>query len=172
MEFSRFRDILRTLASHKVEFIVIGGVAAALDGAPVNTYDLDVVHSRAPENIPRLLDALKELDAYYRHHPLRLTPNESHLVSPGHQLLMTRFAALDLLGSITNGRTYDDLLPHSNVQEIAPGVQVRVLDLETLIATKEEAGRDKDLAVLPTLRATLAEIRRRTVETSTTSGCG
>ena len=48
----------------------------------------------------------------------------------------------------------------------------RGYDLETLIATKEEAGRDKDLAVLPTLRATLAEIRRRTVETSTTSGCG
>jgi hypothetical protein len=79
--------------------VVIGG-AAALDGAPVNPYHLDVVHSRAPENIPRLLDALKEFDAYDRHHLLRLTPNESHLVSEGHQLLVTRFAALDLPGSV------------------------------------------------------------------------
>ena len=48
--------------------------------------------------------------------------------------------------------------------EIAPDLQIRVLDLETLIATKEEAGRDKDLAVLPTLRATLDEIRKRNAE--------
>jgi predicted nucleotidyltransferase len=38
--------------------------------------------------------------------------------------------------------------------------RVRVLHLETLIQLKEELGRDKDLAVLPTLRATLAEKRR------------
>jgi hypothetical protein len=35
-----------------------------------------------------------------------------------------------------------------------------VLRLEKLIALKEELGRDKDLAMLPTLRATLAEKRR------------
>ncbi len=37
---------------------------------------------------------------------------------------------------------------------------MRVLDLETLIRLKTEAGRDKDLATLPTLRATLEEKRR------------
>jgi hypothetical protein len=36
-----------------------------------------------------------------------------------------------------------------------------VLDLETLIATKEETGREKDLAALPQLRSALAEMRRR-----------
>ena len=35
------------------------------------------------------------------------------------------------------------------------GLTVRVLNLETLIAMKEQAGRDKDLAVLPLLRAVL-----------------
>ena len=42
--------ILRTLTAHRVEFIVVGGVSAALQGAPVTTFDIDVVHSRAPEN--------------------------------------------------------------------------------------------------------------------------
>jgi hypothetical protein len=52
---------------------------------------------------------------------------------------------------------------------IEPDLKIRVVNLETLIATKQEAGRDKDLAVLPVLRATLAEIRRRQSASSTTS---
>jgi hypothetical protein len=46
---------MQTLADHRVEFIVIGGVCAVLHGAPVTTFDLDVVHSRTPENLNRLL---------------------------------------------------------------------------------------------------------------------
>jgi hypothetical protein len=42
-----------------VDFIVVGGVAAVLRGAPVSTFDLDVVHSTAPENIGRLLAACR-----------------------------------------------------------------------------------------------------------------
>ncbi|MGB6942426.1 MAG: hypothetical protein WBE37_08535 [Bryobacteraceae bacterium] len=41
------------------------------------------------------------------------------------------------------------------------GVRIRVLDLETIIALKEELGGEKDRAVLPTLRRTLEERRRR-----------
>ena len=99
----------------------------------------------------------------------RFEPNESHLGSPGHQLLNTKFGPLDLLGTIGEKRSYPDLLAHSTHIQISPGLMIRVLNLETLIATKEEAGREKDLAVLPTLRATLEEIRRRNAELSTTS---
>ena len=40
-----FLAVLRTLTDHGVEFIVVGGVAAVLRGAPINTFDLDVVYS-------------------------------------------------------------------------------------------------------------------------------
>lgn len=60
--------ILRALNSRGVEYIVVGGICAALHGAPVATYDLDIVHSRAPGNVSRLRDALDELDAFYRTH--------------------------------------------------------------------------------------------------------
>lgn len=40
-------------------------------------------------------------------------------------------------------------------------VEFGVIDMPTLIQLKEEAGRPKDLAVLPVLRATLDESRRR-----------
>ena len=41
--------------------------------------------------------------------------------------------------------------------EIEPGLDVRVLDLGTLISIKEELGDPKDLAMLPVLRQTLRE---------------
>jgi hypothetical protein len=51
--------------------------------------------------------------------------------------------------------------------EVKHGANIRVFDLETLISTNEEAGRAKDERLLPTLRATLGEIRRQ--PSSTTS---
>jgi hypothetical protein len=136
-------------------------VAAVLQGAPVNTFDLDVVHSTDAANVERVLAALAELDAVYRVQPeLRLRPNASHLSSPGHQLLLTRLGPLDLLGSIGNQRTWQDLLPHCTELKVGAGVAVKVLDLETQIAVKEEVGGEKDLAVLPVLRRTLEEFRK------------
>jgi hypothetical protein len=144
-----------------VEFLIVGGVAAVLQGAPINTFDLDVVHSTAPANVSRALAALEELDAIYRAQPdLRLRPTTSHLSSAGHQLLLTRLGPLDLLGSIGNGRTYSDLLVHTTELKAGPSLSVRVLDLETQIAVKEEVGGEKDRAVLPILRRTLEERRK------------
>jgi len=75
-----FLEILKVLSEHKVDFIVVGGVCAVLHGAPVTTFDLDLVHSRSSDNLARLLSALKELDAYYRgREGHRLTPGLSHI---------------------------------------------------------------------------------------------
>lgn len=147
--------LIETLVRHEVEFIVVGGVAAVLHGAPVVTFDLDVVHRRTPENIERLVEALTELEAVFRHHPARITPKTSHLESPGHQLLSTRHGPIDVLGTIDDGSSYEDLVGQSHFMDIS-GHQVRVVDLGPLIEIKARAGRDKDLAVLPILRNTAA----------------
>jgi hypothetical protein len=155
---ARFADILEVLGRHHVESIVVGGVAAVLQGAPVATFDLDVVHRRTPENIERLLMALAELEAIYRGDPRQIRPAESHLRGPGHQLLMTRLGPLDVLGTIGEGSGYEDLA--ASTVEIAVGMSsVRLLSLERVIAEKERIARPKDLAALPTLRATLDEVR-------------
>jgi len=154
----RFLDILKILAWHRVDFIVVGGVSSVLHGA----FDLDVVHARNRENIARLLSALAELEAVYRVQPeQQLRPRESHLAGPGHQLLLTKFGPLDVLGMIGNSRTWEDLGGHTRTMEIEPGVALRVLDLETLIAVKEELGFPKDTAVLPVLRQALKERSER-----------
>jgi hypothetical protein len=156
-----FEAILQVLVDHEVDFIVVGGVSAVLHGAPVHTFDLDVVHSRAPENLDRLLAALRVLDAYYREQPSRrLRPDRSHLISAGHQLLMTRYGPLDLLGTVTGNRGYEDLVGHTVDQPLEAGQRIQLLDLPTLILLKEETGREKDKAVLPLLRRTLEEKTR------------
>ncbi len=59
MKTPNFLSILRTLRKQKIDFIVVGGVGGVLQGAPITTFDLDVVHSRDPVNIERLLAALQ-----------------------------------------------------------------------------------------------------------------
>jgi predicted nucleotidyltransferase len=74
--------------------------------------------------------------------------------------MMTTFGPVDLLGSIGRGRVYQDLLADSEVIDVAEGLPVRVLGLETQIAVKEEIGAEKDRAVLPILRRVLKESQR------------
>lgn len=153
---------LRALHDSEVEFILVGGLAAVLQGAPVDTFDIDVVHSRDAVNIARLQPVLEALDAVFRIQPeRRLRPNASHLTSAGHLNLITRYGPLDVLGTIGRDLGYRELLPHSVELEISEGFRIRVLDLETLIALKEELAGEKDRAVLPILRRTLEEKRKR-----------
>jgi len=152
-----FLEIINILVAHKVDFIVVGGVCAVLHGAPVTTFDLDLVHSRSPENLDRLMSALKELNAFYRGRgEQRLEPSLSHLSSPGHQLLMTKFGPLDLLGTIGIGHAYEDLLKDSVKLEVSE-IRLNVLDLRTLIEVKKETISEKDKAVIPILQRTLEE---------------
>jgi hypothetical protein len=149
-------ELLKTLVAHQVEYVVVGGMAAVLQGAPVNTLDLDVVYARTPENIERLLAALKELDAFFRDDPRRLRPDSSHLESRGHKLLETNQGPLDLLGNIEEDTGYEDLVADSEWLEVA-GAPVRTLSLQRLIRVKEQLGRPKDQVMLMILRATLDE---------------
>jgi hypothetical protein len=154
----RFLEILRVLTRHRVDFIVVGGVSAVLHGAPVTTFDLAVVHARNPDNVLRLMPALVELDAVYRSQPERqLRPGPSHLMSEGHQLLLTKYGPLDVLGMIGKSRTWEELRDQTESIEIEPEVALRVLDLQTLIEIKEELGSPKDVAVLRVLRQALKE---------------
>jgi len=156
----RFVEILRQFAGADVEFVVVGMTAGILQGAPVTTLDLDVVHRRSAENVARLLGVLEELHAVYRHDPRRLRPVASTLVGPGHHLLRTNRGDLDCLGTIDQDRGYEELLDRTVELSLGNALSFRVLSLAALIEAKERLGRPKDLAALPILRATLDEVNR------------
>jgi hypothetical protein len=152
MQAGRVARLLETLLDHEVDFIVVGGAAAVLQGAPVMTFDVDVVHSRSSENIERLLGALEILQARYRSHPA-LKPTADHLRSPGRQLLATTCGPFDVLGEIEEGRDYESLLPDTQILKLR-GQAVRVLAGEMLLRLKELSSDPADQSRAAVLRRT------------------
>ena len=152
----KFLGLLRVLLRHGVQFFVVGGVAAQLEGAPILTFDLDVLYDKTPENLARLLGALRELKARYRDPAGRhIEPDAEKLATLRTHLLLTELGALDVLSAIGNGFTYQDLVARTIPYELGEE-RVLVLELAAVIESKEQANRDKDRAVLPVLRQTLA----------------
>jgi predicted nucleotidyltransferase len=161
MQATNLLGILQTLHDGGVEFVLVGGLAAVLKGTPIHTFDVDIVYARDAANIGRLLRVLDIIEATFRQPERRLKPKESHLWAGWQLNLLTRLGPLDVLGSIGQNLGYEDLVSRSTELEIAEGIRIKVLNLETLIAMKEELGGEKDKAVLPVLRRTLAEIKKR-----------
>ena len=157
-----FEAALRDLVGREVKFILVGGLASILNGAPVNTLDLDLVYSRDPENLDRILAFFESSDTIFRIQPhRRFRPDITHLSGRGHLNLTGKYGLVDFLATIGDGLDYDALLPNSHPVEIDADLVVQVLNLETIIALKEELGGDKDQAMLPTLRAALREKQKK-----------
>ncbi|MBZ0111485.1 MAG: hypothetical protein K8J08_03415 [Thermoanaerobaculia bacterium] len=153
---SEFLEILRLLARHDVEFMVCGGIAAVLHGAPIMTLDVDVLFEASEINAQKLMPALEALEAVYFDVAGReILPDLDKLRSLRLHLLKTNLGRLDLLREIAPGWDYRDLLDRSEEIEL-DGLRLKVLSLEAIIESKESAARPKDLAALPFLRSTLA----------------
>jgi len=149
-----FREILELLNNHEVEYIVVGGVAAVIQGAPVTTFDLDAVVRLTDENAERLSRALDELDARYREHQATIRPTKEDILAGGHLLLLTRAGPLDVLGFIGDKSRYEDLIERSSEVAMTVG-SFRVLDLEELVRQKKNSDRAKDRAMLGLLEEVL-----------------
>ena len=159
-----YLGLLEHLAAFEVEFVLIGGVCAVAQGAPVTTFDLDVLYAMSDANIDRIIMALENINAYHREPGTRrLAPKRAILESGGPALFSTDLGALDFLGSVC-GRGMDDVKLDTDELVLESGALIPMLNLPTLIEAKAAAGRPKDLLVLPILRETLRE-RERLTET-------
>jgi hypothetical protein len=158
MPSQSFRRILELLEQHDVAYIVVGGVAAVLQGAPVTTFDIDTLVKVDAENADRLLAALAALQARYREHTQVIRPTRDDILAGGHLLLMTNSGPLDVLGFIGRGKRYDDVAKDVTTIDVG-GLQIRVLNLRALIEDKRVLGREKDQVMLRLLETVL---RRQT----------
>ena len=151
--------LLAQLAASGTEFVLVGGLAAVAQGAPLATVDVDVVHRREPASVERLVAFLEAVDARYRGRAPGqvLRPTREALLGDGHHLLATALGPLDVLGAIEGGRGYESLLPET-IEVAVEGQRVRVVRLETLAELKRDATGPKDRLVLAILEDT---IRRR-----------
>jgi hypothetical protein len=151
-----FRRLLQDLIGAGVEFVVVGGVAAAAHGAVRTTFDLDIVYRRTKDNIARLVQALRPLNPYLRGAPPGLPfVWEPRTVANGLNFtLITDVGEIDLLGEITAGGGYEQLVDHSVELQVFGG-RCRCIDLHELIRVKRAAGRPKDFEALAELEKLL-----------------
>ena len=93
---------LQLLSGYGVEFVIVGGVAAALHGSSVPTYDLDVCYARSNDNLERLAQEMIAVHATLRGAPsgLPFTPGAQTLRSGLNFALDTDVGPLDLRGDV------------------------------------------------------------------------
>jgi len=151
------QGILETLVGEGVEFLVIGGVAVGFHGYVRATKDVDVVPAPHPENLVRLANALRALDAEvegaeeFRDAELPDPLDPAALALGGNWVLSTRLGRFDVMQWIGDDGLWERLAPSAVSAEIGD-LAVRVVGFDDLVSLKEEAGRPEDLADLRRLR--------------------
>jgi hypothetical protein len=153
-----FAGLIRILIEHGVRFILVGGASATAHGASRLTQDLEIVYQRAPANMAALAAALKPHSPYLRGAPSGLPFSlDAETIARGLNFtLTTTLGDLDLLGEMTGGERYEDLLPDT-IELTLFGVSCRCLGLRRLIEVKRAAGRPRGLEAVAELEAILEE---------------
>jgi hypothetical protein len=148
------KALLTRLHEHGVEFVIIGGVCGVLHGVPLVTFDLDVCCPFTPENLRRIEAALKDLHPYHRlaAQKLPLELSDELLGRLKNLYLQTDLGKLNCLSEVTGLGDYQAVLNRSEPHNTSHG-EFRMLSLDALIAAKEAAGRERDLAAVKFLRA-------------------
>jgi len=140
------------LAEARLEVVLIGNAAAALQGAPVTTLDFDFMFRKTRANLLKLKTAARLLNAmvlrpYYPVSDLYRVVNEDEGLQA------------DFMAHIHGVRSFDSLRSRSQPVQLGER-QLWVADLSDIIASKRAANRPRDRAVIEILEKTLHERQR------------
>jgi hypothetical protein len=154
--------ICEVLIDHRVDFVIIGGMAARLHGTGHATVDIDICPSKSDANLTNLAAALQELGARLRVESdpagVAFDPHPDALRQVEMMTLITDHGPVDLCitpAGFPGG--YDTLSEHASIIELG-ALDLPVASLEDVISSKRAAGRPKDVVALPPLEA---HLRRR-----------
>jgi len=149
-------EIGRALEQTRLDAILIGNAAAALQGAPVTTVDFDFMFRKTARNMAKL----KTLAAAIHGSILRPYYPAADL----YRVMRDDGLQIDFMATIHGIRSFEGLRARSEVIEIGD-TSVRVAALADIIRSKEAARRPRDRAVLDVLKAALEERTRQEKET-------
>jgi hypothetical protein len=156
--------IFACLEEHDVRYVLIGGLAAILHGAPQNTFDADICPARSDDNHDRLAAALREMGARIRTSDveggLAFACDGAFLRSVEILNLVTAYGDLDISFVPSGTSGYEDLSQRA-VTIAIKGHVVSLASIEDIIRSKEAANRPKDVAALPILRQLQREIGKK-----------
>jgi hypothetical protein len=138
--------ILRALAEHDVDYVLIGGLAVQTHGHVRTTNDVDLIPAPEPANLKRLAATLRELEAKV------LNPGEEKTAVDATMLpratvwqFATRNGGIDVMLEVPGGRPYKELRQRALRVRLGD-IEVPVVDLDDLIQMKLARGCPVDLA--------------------------
>jgi hypothetical protein len=139
--------ILKALARRQVRYVLVGAIAARLQGFPRLTADADITPARDADNLERLSAALRDLDArvYTESVPegLPFSCEPGMLARAGVWNLITDAGRLDVIFEPSGTGGYDDLAASAVAYE-AFGLEVRAASLEDILRSKLASSRPQD----------------------------
>ena len=141
--------VAAALREHGLEAVMVGNSAAAIQGAPVTTLDIDFFIRKTPGNIAKLKGVA---------HSLGLVVFRPFYPVSGMFRLSrdTDALQLDFMTKIDGIRSFNGIRSRATTVNFG-GEKILVASLPDIIASKRAAGRPHDLAVLHVLEATLEQ---------------
>lgn len=153
----RIAAVCGVLLDHRVEFVVIGGVAARLHNTGHATVDIDICPSSVDENLERLAVALRSIEARLRVEGepagIPFDPHPKQLGQMSTLTLLTTRGPVDLCFRPAGFADGYEALRTGQVVIVVSDVDVPVAALADIITSKRAAGRPKDIVALPALEA-------------------
>jgi len=139
-----FKEFLKLLNAHKVEYLLIGGYAVGYHGYPRATADMDVWTAMNPVNADRIVAVLKE----FGFDPPDLSPElflkEWQIIRLG--VPPVRIEIATTVSGVDFSQCYAE-----RVVDVLDGVKVNLISLNHLKINKKASGRHQDLADLENL---------------------
>lgn len=158
------RRIVEALARHHVDYLIVGGIGAQVHGATRPTSDFDCLARFDGDNLERLCDAMRELNARIRAdgfsdaEAIAVAPTMLHPDTFRHVEIstwQTDAGPLDILHDIPardgTRHGFEQLAARSTASNLG-GFRVRVAALDDIVASKQWANRPKDHEALDELR--------------------
>ncbi len=137
------REVARHIRAARLDAVLIGNAAAALQGAPVTTVDFDFFFRKTSRNLAKLKAIARALDA--------TVMRPYYPVSDLYRIMRDRDSLqIDFMGAIHGLRSFEGVRDRASTIEIG-GVPVLVASLDDVIRSKRAAGRPRDRAVLEIL---------------------
>ncbi len=141
-------SFLKELHKQGVDYMIVGAAAAALQGAPIVTQDIDLWFRDLAD--PAVRKAVAKVGG---------------VIVPSIGLHPPTFAGeavelFDIVLTMHGLGTFDEEKEHSILVDLGR-LPVRILALDRIIKSKETAGRPKDVLALPVLKDALATIMKK-----------
>jgi hypothetical protein len=148
------KALLERLLAREIDFVLIGGFAAAVHGSTLVTQDIDICTAITEGGVAKLREALRDLHPWHRMNPAaKLSFLEYPAEIPGTKniYLKTDLGIVDILSEVPPAGDFSAIKSRA-IEIPLYGYKCKVISITDLIQVKEAMNRPKDVQAVQELR--------------------